>query len=56
MDQRLIILLRIIKLNNIKSIFAELARKYDVDWRTVKKYEYSAQGVPPIGLIYWNIH
>lgn len=46
MDQRLITQLRINKLSNIKPNFAELARQYDVDWRTVKKYYDGYDGKP----------
>ena len=46
MDQRLITQLKIIKLSNTKPNFADLARKYDVDWRTVKKYYDGYDGKP----------
>ena len=46
MGQRLITQLKIIKLSNVKPNFAELARKYDVDWRTVKKYYDGYDGKP----------
>ena len=38
MEQKLITQLKILKLSNVKPNFAELARIYDLDWRTVKKY------------------
>ena len=46
MDQRLITQLKIIKLSNTKPNFADLASKYDVDWRTVKKYYDGYDGKP----------
>ena len=46
MDQRLITQLIIIKLSNTRPNFADLARKYDVDWRTVKKYYDGYDGKP----------
>lgn len=46
MDQRLITQLKIIKLSNTKPNFADLARKYDVDWGTVKKYYDGYDGKP----------
>ncbi len=46
MDQRLITQLKIIKLSNTRPNFADLARKYDVDWRTVKKYYDGYDGKP----------
>ena len=46
MDQRLIIQLKILKLSNTKPNFADLARRYDVDWRTVKKYYDGYEGKP----------
>ncbi len=38
MDQRIITQLKIIRMSETKPNFAALARRYDVDWRTVKKY------------------
>ena len=46
MDQRLIIQLKILKLSNTKPNFADLARRYYVDWRTVKKYYDGYEGKP----------
>ncbi|UWN97184.1 hypothetical protein NQ488_03640 [[Bacteroides] pectinophilus] len=38
MDKGLITQLQILKLSNIKPNFSELARLYDLDRRTVKRY------------------
>ena len=46
MDQRLIIQLKILKLSNTKPNFADLARRYYVDRRTVKKYYDGYEGKP----------
>ena len=46
MDIKLITQLRILKMSNLKPNFAELARQYDVDWRTVKKYYDGYEGKP----------
>ena len=46
MEQKLITQLKILKLSNVKPNFAELARIYDLDWRTVKKYYDGYDGKP----------
>ena len=46
MDQRLITQLKICRLSDTKPNYAELARRYDVDWRTVKKYYDGYDGKP----------
>lgn len=46
MNKRLITQLQILKLSNIKPNFSELARQYDVDRRTVKKYYDGYKGKP----------
>ena len=46
MDAKLITQLQILKLSNIKPNYAELARIYGVDWRTVKKYYDGYEGKP----------
>ena len=38
--------LRIMDLNNLKPNYAELARKYNLDYRTVKKYHEGYEGKP----------
>ena len=46
MQQSLLTQLSICKLSNIKPNFAELAREYNLDWRTVKKYYDGYEGKP----------
>ena len=46
MDQTLITQLRISRMSGTKPNFADLARRYDVDWRTVKKYYDGYEGKP----------
>ncbi len=46
MDKGLITQLQILKLSNIKPNFSELARQYDIDRRTVKKYYDGYEGKP----------
>lgn len=46
MEQTLITQLKILKLSNVKPNFAELARIYDLDWRTIKKYYDGYDGKP----------
>ena len=46
MNDALITQLKILKLSNIKPNFSELARQYDVDRRTVKKYYDGYEGKP----------
>lgn len=46
MQQALVTQLRILNLSNTKPNFAELARIYDIDWRTVKKYYDGYEGKP----------
>ena len=46
MNQTLITQLRIIKMSDTKPNFADLGRRYDVDWRTVKKYYGGYEGKP----------
>ena len=46
MDNALITQLKILKLSEIKPNFSELARTYDVDRRTVKKYYDGYEGKP----------
>ena len=46
MDTKLITQLKILKLTNSKPNFSELARIYDVDRRTVKKYYDGYEGKP----------
>lgn len=46
MDQALVTQLKILKLSNIKPNYSELARQYDVDRRTVKKYYDGYEGKP----------
>ena len=46
MNQSLITQLKICKLSDTKPNYAELARTYDMDWRTVKKYYDGYEGKP----------
>lgn len=46
MDSALIIQLKILKLSNIKPNFSELARQYNIDRRTIKKYYDGYEGKP----------
>lgn len=46
MDKGLITQLQILKLSNIKPNFSELARQYDLDRRTVKRYYDGYEGKP----------
>lgn len=46
MDKGLITQLQILKLSNIKPNFSELARLYDLDHRTVKRYYDGYEGKP----------
>lgn len=46
MDQKLITQLKICRLSGTKPNFAELGRRYDLDWRTVKKYYDGYEGKP----------
>lgn len=46
MNQALITQLKILRLSNIKPNFSELARLYDMDCRTVKKYYDGYKGKP----------
>lgn len=46
MDKGLITQLQILRLSNIKPNFSELARQYDIDRRTVKKYYDGYEGKP----------
>lgn len=46
MDKGLITQLQILKLSNIKPNFSELARLYDLDRRTVKRYYDGYEGKP----------
>lgn len=46
MEQSLITQLQICRLSKIKPNFAELARRYNLDWRTVKKYYGGYEGKP----------
>ena len=46
MDKALIIQLQILKLSDIKPNFSELARQYDLDRRTIKKYYDGYSGKP----------
>ena len=46
MDKTLITQLRISRMSGTKPNFADLARRYDVDWRTVKKYYDGYDGKP----------
>ena len=46
MDQRMITQLKIIRMSETKPNFAALGRRYDVDWRTVKKYYDGYEGKP----------
>ncbi len=46
MNQALITQLKILRLSNIKPNFSELARLYDMDRRTVKKYYDGYKGKP----------
>ena len=46
MNEKLIIQLSICRLSAIKPNFAELARQYNLDWRTVKKYYDGYEGKP----------
>ncbi len=46
MDLKLITQLKICRLSGTKPNFADLGRRYDVDWRTVKKYYDGYEGKP----------
>ena len=46
MDTALLTQLKILRLSNIKPNFSELARIYDIDRRTVKKYYDGYEGKP----------
>ncbi len=46
MDQAIITQLKIIRMIETKPNFAALGRRYDVDWRTVKKYYDGYEGKP----------
>lgn len=46
MKEAIITQLRILKMSNIKPNFSELARQYDIDRRTVKKYYDGYEGKP----------
>ena len=46
MDQRIITQLKIIRMSETKPNFAALGRRYDVDWRTIKKYYDGYEGKP----------
>ena len=46
MDKALIVQLQILKLSDIKPNFSELARQYDLDRRTIKKYYDGYSGKP----------
>ncbi len=46
MDLKLITQLKICRLSGTKPNFADLGRRYDVDWRTVKKYYGGYEGKP----------
>ena len=46
MNKALITQLRILKLSNIKPNFSELARQYDLNRRTVKRYYDGYEGKP----------
>lgn len=46
MDKGLIAQLQILKLSNIKPNFSELARLYDLDRRTVKRFYDGYEGKP----------
>ena len=46
MEQALITQLRILKLSDLKPNFSELARQYELDRRTVKRYYDGYEGKP----------
>lgn len=54
MDKGLITQLQILKLSNIKPNFSELARLYDLDCRTVKRYYDGYEGKPIFIALYLN--